>query len=139
MLTDMGLEPKKAGAGVYDVKLKHDGWDFTVRLSLSPSRKFLWMTQFLGKIPDVNKVPAAALAKLLTGTYDYCPCKFYFIADPKKKESVRLEIGRQIDNRGLTPALVRAELDQLCTNVKSSQPLWKDLGKTAPVTSKLAK
>jgi hypothetical protein len=138
-LTDMGLEPKKVNDRAWDVKLSRDGWDFSIRISLTASGQTLWLTATLVQVGDINKVPAQALAKLLKGNFDYGPCMYYFFADPKKTGAGSVVMGRAIDNRGLTAALIRAELDRICTNVKSSHPLWKDLAKTAPVTSKLTK
>jgi hypothetical protein len=125
LLTDMGYEPKKINDLTFDLKIQRDGWTIYLRLFLTADQTRVWLTSTLETIPDINKVPAEVLAKLVQGNATYSPCFFYFEVDPKNKDWRRLRVANPVDNRGITAAVLRAEIDRMVTNIKNSKPLWK--------------
>jgi hypothetical protein len=77
------------------------------------------MSANLGSVKDPNAVKASTWYDLLVGNYDLDPASFYF--DPENK---RLYLHRMMDNRGITPAMLREQFERFCDNIRGSEKLW---------------
>lgn len=133
VLEGLGYEPENINNAAYRLRISRDGWNFVVTTSLSPSKEKLWLTAYLSETPDVTKLPPATLAKLLLANNDIGPAHFYFLdcTDCKVKDSKLLYIGMSLDNRSLSPAQFRKELDRFCANIKNTAEFW-DVAKWTP-------
>jgi hypothetical protein len=118
MLDGMGLDSKDLGAGTYQVLLTQDGLDIPVGVGLSKSGRKLWLTVNLGAIKPDTKADAAKLMKFLERQYDIQPTQFYVSKDI-------LKLGAAIDNRGITPAVLRRELDKVVDDTVKTKDLWQ--------------
>jgi hypothetical protein len=117
MLSDMGLAPKPLKKG-YLVTVKRDAWTLYVQLVLSESGTKLGLNANLGDVTAAN-VTAAQWEALMAANGDIDPSTFYY--DPKQ---TRLYIHRVNDNRKLTAAIVRDQLDTFMEQIRSTEKIW---------------
>jgi hypothetical protein len=138
MIEGMGLSPKEGkyqdGAPHYDIKMTHDGWDFHIRLALSPNGRALWLHMNLGDLPPVDQIPAERLLNLMrknantTGKAQFCV------------RGNSLMLMQPVDNHHLTPAMILRELQDLCSAGKFNEPDYNPKNWTpAPKTDTVQK
>jgi hypothetical protein len=119
MLDTMGYEPKALSKG-YLIAVKDGTWTLNVQLVLSENKSKLGLNANAGIVENPDAVTAAEWRALLISNGDIEPTIFYYDAEKKK-----LYIHRVLDNRGLTPAVLRKEIETFCGNIKSTADLWK--------------
>jgi hypothetical protein len=119
VLSDMGLAPKPLTKG-YLVALKRDGWTLYVLVVLSEDGTKLGFNAKLGGEVTAANVTAAQWEALMAANGDIDPSTFYY--DPKSK---RLFIHRSNDNRKLTGAILRAQLDTFMEQIISTADIWR--------------
>jgi hypothetical protein len=117
MLVSMGYEPKKLSEG-YLVAVKQDSWTLNVQLRLSSNRSKLGFNANCGLV-DEDAVSGAQWMALLISNGDIEPTSFYYDQEKKK-----LYLHRVIDNRDITPVILRKELDQFLSDIRSTGKLW---------------
>lgn len=118
MLDDMGYAPKKLNTG-YLISIKRDAWNYNIQVALSPDGSKIGMNANLGAIPKLEDVTAPQWLSLLEANEEVDPSTFYVA-----KSNQKLYIHRTMDNRALTPAYFRQQVDYFCTNMKDTQKLW---------------
>ena len=118
-LTNMGFEPKALSKG-FLVQSKQDSWTLNVQVVLSGDNRKIGLNANLGKVDDPAKVTADDWMNLLISNGDIDPSAFYFDKDQKK-----LYLHRSFDNRTVTPAVLRREIENFCGNIRKTEPLWK--------------
>jgi hypothetical protein len=122
LLENMGYEAQKVDEGVYRVVIEQDSWTIYLRFSLSTdSKQRLWMTTSFGEIKNWEKVPAEPLLKLLVSNDTIGPAHFYVTASGDTR---RLNMAKAVDNRGITAAVLRREIDKFVSSVKDTAALW---------------
>jgi hypothetical protein len=129
MLTNLGYEPKMLGDGTPYITMKAADLTLYVRVSLSGDGRKVWLSSNCGAV-NPERVAPANLRKLLardTGTARFylCDCDAC-----QKKTEKDLYVSQPVDNRMLTPAALRAELEDFAGNVARTAPLWQPC--TAP-------
>jgi hypothetical protein len=124
MLRGMGYEPKvdtnNDGSKSYTIHFEREGWCYYFRISLSPDKSVLWISTSLGDVPPGQKIRPEALLKILELNRSGLGKARFSISD---RGTLFLSI--PLDNRGVTPALIRDAVDELVANVKETQPYWK--------------
>lgn len=118
-LVGMGLEPKPLTKGFLLV-IKQDTWTLNMQVVLSGDKRKVGLNANLGKVEDPDQVPAANWKNLLISNGDIDPSAFYFDKDQKK-----LYLHRSFDNRAITPAALRKEIDNFGSNIRGTEELWK--------------
>lgn len=118
-LDNMGFEPKKLSKG-YLLAIKQDTWTLNVQIVLSPDARKVGLNANLGKVDEPSTVLASQWMDLLVSNGDIDPSAFYFDKDQKK-----LYLHRSFDNRAITPAVLRKEVDNFATNIRQTEKLWK--------------
>ena len=118
-LDNMGLEPKKLSKG-YLLAIKQDTWTINLQVVLSLDNRKVGLNANLGKVDDPSAVPASQWMDLLVSNGDIDPSAFYF-----DKEQKKLYLHRSLDNRALTPAVLRKEIENFAANVRQTEALWK--------------
>lgn len=118
-LVGMGLEPKPLTKGFLLV-IKQDTWTLNMQVVLSGDKRKIGLNANLGKVEDPDQVPAASWKNLLISNGDIDPSAFYFDKDQKK-----LYLHRSFDNRAITPAALRREIDNFGSNIRGTEELWK--------------
>jgi len=119
MLIGLGYEPKPLTKG-YLMAIKQDTWTLNVQAVLSGNKERLGLNANAGKVDDPEAVPAADWRKLLVSNGEIEPTMFYFDNEQKK-----LYLHRVIDNRGITPVILRQEIDRFCKHIRDTGDLWK--------------
>jgi hypothetical protein len=118
MLDNMGYAPSALSKG-YLVAIKRDTWTYNMQLVLSDDQTKLGINANLGKVDDPDSVAAATWLKLLQDNADTDPSHFYFDKDQKK-----LYLHRVLDNRSITPAFLRQQIDAFCGNIHDTSADW---------------
>jgi hypothetical protein len=119
MLGDMGYSPKKLSIG-YLISISRDSWTFHIQLVLSKDGSKLGMNSNLGAIPKPEEVAASTWLRLLEANGDVDPSAFYV-----DKQTQKLYLHRTLDNRGITPAILRGQIEAFCSNTKDTGKLWE--------------
>jgi hypothetical protein len=117
MLESMGLAPKNLTKG-YLVAIRQDKWTFNVQLVLSANLTKLGFNANCGMV-DESAVSGGQWMALLISNGDIEPTCFYYDQERKK-----LYLHRAIDNRDITPAILRGELDTFVGNLRDTAKLW---------------
>jgi len=118
MLDGMGYEPKPLTKG-FLLSVKRDTWTINIQLVISANGEKIGMNANLGAVENPDAVTAAQWKALLAANGDIDPSAFYFDATQKK-----LYLHRSMDNRGLTPAILRQQIENFCGNMVDTAKLW---------------
>ncbi len=100
--------------------LKQDTWTINLQVLISENKLKIGLNANLGKIDDPDSVTASQWRALLIANGDVDPSYFYFDKDQKK-----LYLHRSFDNRAVTPAFLRGQIESFAANVRSTEALWK--------------
>jgi hypothetical protein len=123
MLKNMGYEPQiidaQGGGKIYRLKIKTGGWTYDLDVALSGSKRYLWVTGWLATLPKDEKVPAENLLKLLESSLDNGPYHFRY-----HKEYRQLSLGLALLNSNISATSLREGLDDMCTTIKNTEPVW---------------
>ena len=119
MLIGLGYEPKPLSKG-FLISIKQDTWTLNLQTVLSANREKLGLNANAGSVEDPASVSASDWMKLLISNGEIEPTTFYFDKDQKK-----LYLHRVSDNRGVTPAILRQEIDRFCKHIRDTGDLWK--------------
>lgn len=122
MLENMGYTPKvekTAKGNIYTITIKRGTWTYIIDLSLSPSKTKLWLSGWLSALPEKEPIPADKLLDLLEGSWTYGPAHFRY-----HRAFRQLNVGLCLDNREMTPAAVRTQIESFMETMKKSELLW---------------
>jgi uncharacterized protein (TIGR03067 family) len=134
MLTDMGIETKLAENRFQTIRWTVKDWETPVWLTVSASKRTVWLFTNLGLPTASEKAPAEAWRKLLEKNDAIAPN--IFSLDEKGK---RLTFRRPVLNAGLTPAQLRKELNTFAETLQKSQSLWQGTAFLPPMTPEALK
>ncbi|MFO0824633.1 MAG: type III secretion system chaperone [Gemmataceae bacterium] len=123
MLIGLGYEPKpvlnKDGKLIgYDITIRSGDWDVYARIDISPNGKNIWISWTL-KVKVDGTVPTEAVLAMLEQNYNIFPA--YITYFPKSKS---LWLGYRLLNTDVTPASLRAALEDYADAVKRSLVTW---------------
>ena len=118
MLDGMGYEPKALSKG-FLIAIKRDTWTINIQVVISPNGEKIGINSNLGIVENPDAVTAAQWKSLLAANADIDPSAFYFDATQKK-----LYLHRSLDNRGITPAILRQQVENFCGNMVDTSALW---------------
>lgn len=127
-LKGLGYEPTKVGDTTQRIVIERDKFTFRINVSISGNEKKVWMSSYLVEIPDLSKVPPKALSDVLLSNGDVGPAHFYLV---KVEDKHWLKVGFALDNRNLTPAYFRSELDWFMERMSDTAAVW-DKAKWTP-------
>lgn len=106
--------PLEKGGATYEFTEKDEDFTVPILAEISESKRYIWLTVFLG---DPPKDPAKHLA-LLKHNADIQPAFFYVT------KSDKLKIGLAIDNRGFTSAHLKRVVGLIVDGVSSTSKDW---------------
>jgi hypothetical protein len=116
-LSGMGFDAKPLGEG-FLILIERDGWKLYVDLIVSSDNSKVGFNSNLGTVNE-QKVSAAQWMGLVAANKDIDPSVFFY--DAAKKT---LYIHRVLDNRSVTPAILRDQLDRFLADIRSSEKIW---------------
>lgn len=117
MLTNLGHELKQVNADpgkekwTFDVKVP--GFNVPVGAELSPSKQYVWLTVNLGALTEKQD-----LKELLRLNGRIQPTQAYLSA----KDSLMMAFA--IENRSVTPVMLKSKIEKLTGDVEKSAPIW---------------
>ncbi len=106
---------EEKGKEKYEFTIKRSDFDIPVAAEISSSKNYVWFTVFLG---EASK-EAEKHGPLLKENFKIQPNFFYIT------EKGNLMMGIAVDNRGITPAIVKRITDKLSNDVADSAKLWQ--------------
>lgn len=110
---DLNSEP---GKEKYEVTFNTGAFNVPVGYEISPSGNFVWLTANLGTAKDST---STWNAQLLRQNSKIQPCQFYI------SNKGNLMMGLAIENRGLTPAIMRRHSDKFTSDISNSASFWQ--------------
>lgn len=119
ILTGLGYEPKKLSKG-FLVTVKKDEWTYYIQFVLSGDTTRLGMNANLGSVDNPDTVTAKEWMDLLAQNNVIDPSSFNFDKTQKK-----LYLHRVLDNRAITPAYIRVQIENFYTNIHDTSDYWK--------------
>jgi hypothetical protein len=119
MLDGLGYPPKKLSVG-YLIVVKQDTWTISIQVVESKDQTKIGLNANLGQIPKLEDVPAAQWLGLLEANRDIDPSAFFV-----DKSNQKLYLHRTMDNRDVTPAHLRQEIDNFSAAIRSTQKSWE--------------
>lgn len=123
MIKNMGYEPKdlntEVGKEKFEVLLAKDGFDVPIAFEVSASKRYIWLTVFLGEVAKVTEFNARA-PKILNQNFKIQPCFFY----TTDKGNFMMAIA--VDNRNATSAVLRQRIEKISADVVATNELWKE-------------
>lgn len=117
MLTNLGHDlkqiNKEADKEKWEFSVKTPGFNIPVGAEISPSKQFVWLTVSLGAITDKQD-----LKELVRLNGRIQPTQAYLTAKDV------LMMGFAIENRSVTPALMKNRIEKLTGDVEKSASVW---------------
>ena len=120
MLVQMGYEVsdivKDAGKEKYSVTFVRDSLNIPIGYEISPSNSYIWLTVNLGEAPPEASTKNYALLKQNAKIQP----SFFYVTD-----SGRMMLALAVENRGVTPAILRARSESVGENVGKTKEIWQ--------------
>ncbi|MFN8305657.1 MAG: hypothetical protein U0T79_02690 [Ferruginibacter sp.] len=120
MLIGLGYTVKdlntEEGKEKFEVNIKTASFNVPIGYEISPSKNFVWLTANLGKAKDETSASHFALLKQNSKVQ---PC-FFYITDKGN-----LMMGLAVENRGITPAILRRHTDKFSSDVSNTSAYWQ--------------
>lgn len=117
MLSNMGHElsqiNKEPGKEKWTFTIKTKSFNVPMGAELSPSKQFIWLTVNLGALND--KHDAKELLRLSGRTQ---PTQVYL----SSKDALMMAF--PVDNRSITPAILKMRIEKLTSDVDTSSTVW---------------
>jgi hypothetical protein len=123
MLHELGYEPKDISLNnkkdIYTITTEKDNWKIYISVSLSNDLTTMWLDVNFHPLEDLKGVQTDAWLKLLELSHENDP--IHFTLDAKK----RIHVAMPRDNFGITPAVLRKEIEKFDATVRQTEPYWK--------------
>lgn len=120
MLVELGYEVKDANTTVdkekYEISILSGGLNVPIRLELSGSKGYIWLTAYLGKTFADSSPKNWALLKRNAVIQ---PSQFYVT------EAGNLMMALPVENRGVTNVTLRKATEMLSTRVSENKLYWQ--------------
>ncbi|MEQ1823260.1 MAG: hypothetical protein ABL949_12165 [Fimbriimonadaceae bacterium] len=104
------------GREKYEFKITKDDLNVPIGAEVSPSKRYVWLTVFLGPPPtDMTKH-----TEMLKRNGKIQPCFFYIT------EKGNLMIGLPVENRQVSSAVMRRTVDLIVDSVVDTKSVWQN-------------
>ncbi len=117
LITSMGHEIKDLSETKFEITVTEDTFDVPIAFEVSGSGRYIWLTAFLGKVPETGLEAAQANA-LLRQNHSIQPAHFYVTS------SSSLMIGIAIENRAMDAVMMRRAVSKLAADVAKTSDDW---------------
>jgi hypothetical protein len=129
MLINLGYTPEESkstnGTTLFYIKATRGDMSYNPYICLSPSKTKIWAQTSLG---DFDANDGARALKMLELNFKIGPSHFVHIPGDKT-----VYMFSPMDNRGVTPKILKDQIDQLLNNCESTKEVWS-VTKPAPTT-----
>jgi len=121
VLETMGYPVKEQkntdGTPLYVLDFDEGGFHFIIDVNLSTDGSVIWLNAPLGNLPAAKR-PAGTLEKLLKENMKRDPDHFDMYSDGY------LDMARYVENRDVTPAVLRQAINEMCNDMRQTEALW---------------
>lgn len=104
------------GKEKFEIKTTTPSFNIPIAYEISPSGNFIWLTVSLGK-PKTDSLTQAY--NLLKQNGAVQPCQFYLTSKGN------LMLGLALENRGITPAIIKRNTDKVTQDVSNTSTYWQ--------------
>lgn len=111
---DLGTDPAKPK---FELTITQGGFDIPIAAEVTASKRFIWLTAFLGEKSKMADFDARA-SKFLDSNYSIQPTQWYTTSKGN------LMIGIAIENRNVTPAHLKWRIEKIAGDVVNTKDLW---------------
>src|SRR5438874_2165723 len=126
MLTNLGYEfkeekyneSKTSQGSLFTLKIERDGWALSHYISFSSSHEWIWVTSNGQIVPKDKRATVARVLALLQANNGPTA---HFSVDP---QSGLIVINRPVENRGITPAVLRKVIEDIDSFKRHTDALW---------------
>jgi hypothetical protein len=120
MLEAMGfvVKPGKysSGAGYFDIVVTGKGFDFNIRIALSPNSRAIWLMSYVGDVPaDATAEQLRAVLRVVNSKTG----KMQF-----RMTGTQLKADQPLDNVAVTPVRLRREIDDFVAALGDTADVW---------------
>ncbi len=127
LVQGLGYELKtlnsEVGKEKYEFTITKDGLDIPIAVEVSGSKNYIWFTVFFGEAPKAEEAKGAKMHALLNWNFKVQPCQFYIT------DKGNLMLAFAVDNRNVTPPVLRRVIDKLSDDAARSKDAWANGGK----------
>lgn len=120
MLTQLGYTVEREG-DAFEVEAEREGWTFPLRFFLSSGKTVVWVTVYLRDIAPEEATPGL-YEELLVQNDAIGPSHFYLRRNEEGGAS--LFLGHTIDNRAVTPDVVRETIEIVTADLSNTAAFW---------------
>jgi len=117
MITGLAYEIKNKDESTFDIDVATPGLKIPTRLFLSKSKSKLWFSVLVMEKERADALTADQMRKLLEANLNSGPAHFML-------EKGGLKMKMAIDNRDITPLVLRTEIDYFTARVAETKDLW---------------
>jgi hypothetical protein len=121
LIEGLGYETKQIatnpepGKEKYEFKITKSDLDVPLAAEVSPSKRYVWLTVFLGQPPTAVEKHT----EMLKRNAKIQPCFFYIT------EKGNMMIGLPVENRQVTSAVMRRTVDLIVNAVVDTKSVWQ--------------
>jgi hypothetical protein len=117
MVAGMGYEMNDLSETKMEVSVTRDTWDIPVAFEISGSTRYVWLTAYLGDVPE-DGLPGSQANDLLRKNFTIQPAHFYIT------EKGALMIALALENRAVEPAMLRRVMEKVASDVADNSDTW---------------
>ena len=118
---DVTLKADPEGNKYLAVTFSKNDLEFNLLVEISPSRTKVWIVHWFTGMPTADKLTATDMMKLLA--FNNTSVSAISVNEKTKK----IYLKRPLDNRGLTRAVVVAEIEKFAADVVEFRSIWDEL------------
>lgn len=117
LVTNMGHELKDLSETKFETTIVAEGFDVPIAFEVSSSGRYVWLTAFLGKVPEEGLAAEQANA-LLHQNHSIQPAHFYVTSNGN------LMVGIAMENRSLDAVMMKRAITKVADDVVSTSEDW---------------
>lgn len=115
-----------SGASKYQLRLKRGSWTIPLTVELSPNKRYMWISNYLGPLPEDSSTLGNSFSRLLEANWSNAPAFFSInVAALKTGKQRRLYLQRPMENQGVTETDLGQTLDAVADVVQRTAPIWQ--------------
>ncbi len=116
-LENMGFEVNDLGNNNFEI-FTNLGYKVYMTVALSTDESRIWLTTFFGE-KVLSNYTADKLIKMLQSNWN-TGVSFFAL------DGTKLKMTRPVENRNVTPVLLRKEIENQARNVQNTESMWND-------------
>jgi S1-C subfamily serine protease len=124
ILSNMGYAvkavPSAGGASLFAIIIEQQDWRLPVYLSRSGDGGRIWITMTLCSLASLDEIPRERQLEMLAANQNTGPVHFSYAASLKE-----LRLNNIVENRSVTPAILREEIDRLIATAVRTASTWE--------------